>query len=243
MFDYQDYRNRYSQHVLFYEAGVDNRQQVYDAKVAIIGLGSIGIEAARLLAIAQVQLLRFIYWEETGHDPQEERSLTDAAACLSSGLTAVHELATANSSLAIEIVDGTGMHLPDLLQDIDLVLYADCSSERCRLLSESCRELHKSWIYAEAQGGAGMTANIIPGKTPCIGCIKTAVQFSDGGFRYAPTVTDLIARTMAQFQAIEALKILGASPSVSTEVFCFDVDQFSYTRHVARNEACSCCAP
>ena len=69
MFDYQDYRNRYSQHVLFYEAGVGNRQQVYDAKVAIIGLGSIGIEAARLLAIAQVQRLRFIYWEETGHGP------------------------------------------------------------------------------------------------------------------------------------------------------------------------------
>ena len=237
MFDYQDYRNQYSQHILFYEAGIDNRQRVYDGRVAILGLGSIGIEAARLLTIAQVQLLRFIYWEDTvGNSPQSSQE------CLPGGLPAVQELATANPSPAVEIVDGRGANLQDLLQDISLALYADHSDERCRLLSESCRVLRKPWIYAQACGGAGMTANIIPGKTPCISCIKKEVQFNNQGFQYAPTVTDLIARTMSQFQAIEALKILGDSENISTEVFCFDVDKFSYTRQVARNETCCGCA-
>ena len=65
-FDYQDYRNRYAQHVMFYEAGVSNREKVLNAKVAVIGLGGITLEAARLLAIARVGLLRFIHWKRTG---------------------------------------------------------------------------------------------------------------------------------------------------------------------------------
>jgi hypothetical protein len=43
-------------------------------------------------------------------------------------------------------------------------------------------------------------------------------------------------------QAIEALKILGESLSISTEVFCFDVDKFSYTRKITKDETCACCA-
>jgi len=68
VFDYQEYRSRSSQHISFYEAGVDDRQKVYEARVAVIDLGGIAIESSRLLAIAQVQLLRFLHWDTAADD-------------------------------------------------------------------------------------------------------------------------------------------------------------------------------
>jgi len=62
-----------------------------------------------------------------------------------------------------------------------------------------------------------------------------------GGIKYFPTVTDLIARTMSQVQTMEALKILGNSPNVSTDVFCFDVNKFGHILTIPRDEACSGC--
>ncbi|MGO9125252.1 MAG: hypothetical protein ACLPXM_08075 [Terriglobales bacterium] len=88
MFDYQEYRNRSSQHILFYEAGVDDRQRVYEARVAVIDLGGIAIESSRLRAIAQMQLLRFLHWGTAADD-----DLSGVAAgneqCLPRGMAAV----------------------------------------------------------------------------------------------------------------------------------------------------------
>ena len=245
MFNYQEYRDRYSQHVLFYEAGVDNRQKVYDARVAVVGLGSIGIEAARLLTIAQVQLLRFIHWESPAGAPgQAGGDDLPSPDCLPRGMAAVADLAAANPSCAFEIMEATNAEFQTLLRDIDLVLFSDNGGERHRLISETCRNLNKPWIYAEAHGGAGLTVNVIPGRTACIDCVKReweSVQPKDQGFVYASTVTDLIARTLSQVQAVEALRILGDSPNISLEAFCFDVDKFGHTLRVARNESCLSC--
>jgi len=245
VFDYQEYRDRYSQHILFYEAGVDDRQKVHNARVAVIGLGSIGIEASRLLAIAQVKLLRFIYWDEMSaddvpaikappHAPSQE--------CLPNGMAAVRELAAANPSLVFEVVNAAEIgRLQDLLQDINLVLYEDDNSERRALVSESCCQLHKPWIYAEAHGASGMTVNVLPGITACIDCVRSRIEANDKGLQYLPTVTDLIARTLSQVQAMEALRILGNSPNISAEAFCFDVDNFGHSLSIIRNEACPNC--
>jgi len=242
VFDYQEYRNRSSQHILFYEAGVDDRQKVYEARVAVIDLGGIAIESSRLLAIAQVQLLRFLHWDTAADD-----DLSGIAAgneqCLPRGMAAVRELAAANPSLVLEGLNAadTG-RLEDLLQDIDLVLYEESNRERRKLISDTCRKLRKPWIYVEARGGSGMVVNVIPGKTACIDCVKSKVEtLDDGGLKYVPTVTDLIARTMSQVQTMEALRILGNSPNVSTDVFCFDVNNFSHILTIPRDEACSGC--
>ena len=241
MFNYQEYRNKYSQHIMFYEAGVNDRQRVYNARVAVIGVGRIGIEAARLLTIAHVQLLRFIHWGEAATEGTTDHQ-APLQETLPSGMAAVQDLAAANPSLALELVDATEVaDFIDLLQDIDLVLYEDGDQGRCTLISDACRELKKPWIYAEARGGSGKAVNVIPGRTACIDCVRAGVQFDDKGLKYAPTVTDLIARIMSQVQAVEALKILGNSPNISGDVFCFDVDSFSHTLTIAKDEACPCC--
>ena len=151
-------------------------------------------------------------------------------------------LAEANPSIAVEIVNAAEYtSLEDLLQDIDLVLYENSDDQRCALVSEAGRKLKKTWIYAEARGGSGMTVSVIPGRTACIGCVKSKVESDDRGLKYAATVTDLIARTISQVQAMEALKILGESPGVSSEVYCFDVDRFGHTLMVAKDDACPFC--
>ncbi len=48
---------------MFYEAGVSNREKVFNARVAVIGLGGIALETTRLLTVAGVRLLRFVHWE------------------------------------------------------------------------------------------------------------------------------------------------------------------------------------
>jgi molybdopterin/thiamine biosynthesis adenylyltransferase len=241
VFDYQEYRNKYSQHIMFYEAGVADRQRVYNARVAVIGVGRIGIEASRLIAIAHVQLLRFIHWGEATTDGTMDNQVP-LQETLPSGMAAIQDLAAANPSIALELVDATAVaDFRDLLRDIDLVLYEDGDQDRCALISGTCRELKKPWIYAEARGGSGKAVNVIPGRTACIDCVKAKVQFDDKGLRYGPTVTDLIARIMSQVQAMEALKILGISSNISADVFCFDVDSVSHTLTIAKDEACPCC--
>jgi adenylyltransferase/sulfurtransferase len=241
-FDYQDYRNRYAQHVMFYEAGVSKREKVFGARVAIVGLGAIAIEAARLLAIAGVRLLRFIHWEPADAAAPDSGAQTNAAEYLPQGLGAVQALAEANPQLAVEVVDAAQFaNFEDLLRDVDLILYDNTDSRRCPLVSQTARRLKKPWLYAEARGGSGMTVNIIPGETACIDCVKSQLEVEAPGLNYAPTVTDLIARTISQVQAVEALKILGESPSVSREVYCFDVNRFGYTLTVTRNGTCPSC--
>ena len=137
MFNYQEYRNKYSQHIMFYEAGVNDRQRVYNARVAVIGVGRIGIEAARLLTIAHVQLLRFIHWGEAATEGTTDHQ-APLQETLPSGMAAVQDLAAANPSLALELVDATEVaDFIDLLQDIDLVLYEDGDQGRSRSLSQS----------------------------------------------------------------------------------------------------------
>ncbi len=243
-FDYQDYRNRYAQHVMFYEAGVSQREKVFSARVAIVGLGAIAIEAARLLAIAGVRLLRFIHWEAEPADTAAPDSGAQAGAAeyLPQGLGAVQALAEANPQLAVEVVEAAQFaNFADLLRDVDLILYDNTDSRRCTLVGETARRLEKPWLYAEARGGSGMTVSIIPGETACIDCVKSQLEAEAPGLNYAPTVTDLIARTVSQVQAMEALKILGESPSVSREVYCFDVNRFGYTLTVTRNGTCPSC--
>jgi adenylyltransferase/sulfurtransferase len=209
----------------------------------VAGLGSIGIEAARLLVIAQVQLLRFIHWGDTANASVEaDGGGVQSKDCLPSGIAAVRALAADNPSFAFEIVDATRIgEFQKVLQDIDLVMFSDRDAKQRQLISETCQFLKKPWIYAEANGGAGLTVNVIPGKTACIECVKRKLDFKDQGFAYTSTVTDLIARTLSQVQAVEALRILGKSPNISSEVFCFDVDQFGHSLYVAQNEECPSC--
>jgi molybdopterin/thiamine biosynthesis adenylyltransferase len=244
-FDYQDYRNRYAQHIMFYEAGVHNREKVFSARVAVIGLGGIALETTRLLTVAGVRLLRFIHWEaepagisgDSAYAPAEEAEL------LPRGIAAVETLVAANPSGA-EVVNAADVaDFQDLLRDVDLILYEDTDGDRqrCHLVEESARRLRKPWLYAEAHGGLGMTVLVIPGRTACIGCVKEKIKRDDGQLRYAATVTDLIARTISQVQAMEALKQLGESPSLSAEAYCFDVESFGRVLSVPKNDSCPMC--
>ena len=242
-FDYQDYRNRYSQHIMFYEAGVSNREKVFNARVAVIGLGGIALETTRLLTVAGVHLLRFVHWETepAGVAEADVHPQAEGVELLPRGMGALRELVEANPA-GVEVVNAADVaDFQDLLRDADLVLYENGDSERCRLVEETARRLKKPWIYAEAYGGSGMTVLVIPGRTACIGCVKERIKPDGGQLKYAATVTDLIARTISQVQAMEALKLLGDSPNLSTEAYCFDVESFGRTLTVARNDACPRC--
>ena len=246
MFDYMEYQNRSSQHILFYEAGVDDREKVYKARVGVIGLGGIALESSRLLAMAQIGLLRLVHWNAAADNEPGGIGASDqpkSPECLPRGMAAAQGLAAANPLLAFEVVDAAKSGgLEDLLEDIDLVLYEDTDREQRKRISDACRKLNKPWIYAEAHGGSGLVANVIPGKTACIDCVKSKVKpLGDGGLEYLPSVTDLIARTMSQVQAMEALRILGESPNVSPDVFCFDVDRFGHTLSIPKDQSCARC--
>jgi adenylyltransferase/sulfurtransferase len=241
-FDYQDYRNRYAQHIMFYEAGVSNREKVFNARVAVIGLGAITLEAARLLTVAGVRLLRFVYWEAETTAASDTLPQAEAAEYLPRGLGGVQALAEANPSVAVEVVNAAEVaDFDDLLRDADLVLYEDGDGARCREVAESAAKLKVTWIYAQAHGGSGMTVSVIPGQTACIGCIKSKTQSEGPQLSYAANVTDLIARTISQVQAMEALKLLGESPNISTDVYRFDVDNFGQTLNVTKDQACPTC--
>ncbi len=241
--------NRYSRQTVFPPIGVEGQQKLFDARVAIIGVGALGTVIANNLCRSGVGFLRIIdrdYVEWSNLQRQTLYQEQDAAEQLPKAVAAYQHLSKVNSEIVIEPVvdDVNSSNIENLIKDVDLVLDGSDNLEVRFLINEACHKYKIPWIYGGAIGSTGMTMNIIPGEGPCFRCLCPS-DSEAGSTETCSTagVLNMLTGVIASIESAEAIKILIGSPDVRKDVFFIDLWDFStQVIEIPKDKDCPTCA-
>ncbi len=208
---------RYSRQVLFSGIGAEGQRKLAQSRVALVGCGATGSALASLLARAGVGNLRIIdrdYVEPSNLQRQALFDEADAAESLPKAIAAARKIATFNSQINVEshVADLTPSNVTGLLSGSHLVLDGTDNFETRYLINDFAVSASLPWIYTAAVGSYGLTMNILPGKTACLGCIfpeppRGAVETCE-----TSGILNTAVNLAASISATEALKFLTRGP-------------------------------
>jgi molybdopterin/thiamine biosynthesis adenylyltransferase len=220
---------RYSRQVLFRGIGAEGQRRLTAARIAIVGCGATGSALASLLARAGVGTIRIIdrdYVEPSNLQRQTLFDEADAAESLPKAIAAARKIAAFNSAIVIEphVADLTPANIVSLLEDAELILDGTDNFETRYLINDFAVKNSIPWIYTAAVGSYGVTLNVLPGKTACLGCIFS--EPPQGTFETCETagILNSAVNLAASVAATEAIKLLvGADESLRRTLLSFDV--------------------
>jgi adenylyltransferase/sulfurtransferase len=208
---------RYSRQTLFHGIGVQGQRRLASGRVAIVGCGATGSALAGLLARAGVGKLRIIdrdYVELSNLQRQSLFDEKDALESLPKAIAAARKIASFNSAIAVEpeVHDLTPANIEGLLEGMDLILDGTDNFETRYLLNDYAVKQSIPWIYSAAVGSYGVTMNILPAKTACLGCI-----FPDSPRGIVETcetsgILNSAVNAVASIAVTEVFKLLVAGP-------------------------------
>ncbi len=220
---------RYSRQVLFRGIGAEGQRRLATARVAIVGCGATGSALASLLARAGVGSLRIIdrdYVEPSNLQRQSLFDENDAAESVPKALAAARKIATFNSEIVVEpqVADLTPANVGSLLANSDLVLDGTDNFETRYLVNDYAVQQGLPWIYAAAVGSYGVTMDILPGETACLGCVFPAPPRGVVETCDTSGILNSAVNLVASIEATEALKLLvGARDRLRRTLLSFDV--------------------
>lgn len=209
-------------------------------RVAIVGVGTIGTAAARLLArtgIGTFTLIDHDIVEETNLRRQtlyDERDIAKPKC-----LVAAEKLQQINEAAKIIPIPinltAENVHLVNA----DLVLDCTDNLETRFIIGEYCKRMRIPWVHAAAAGSIGAVLPITD--TYCFNCIyrnaKHGVTCEDGAISIAA------AWFAASLQVTEALRILLGNMHTQA-LIRFDLSQNSFdVFNVRQNPSCRLCYP
>jgi molybdopterin/thiamine biosynthesis adenylyltransferase len=208
---------RYSRQTLFHGIGGEGQRRLASGRVAIVGCGATGSALAGLLARAGVGTLRIVdrdYVEASNLQRQSLFDEKDALESLPKAIAAARKIASFNSEIAVEaeVHDLTPANIEGLLEGMDLILDGTDNFETRYLLNDYAVKQSIPWIYSAAVGSYGVTMNILPAKTACLGCI-----FPDSPRGIVETcetsgILNSAVNAVASIAVTEVLKLLVAGP-------------------------------
>jgi adenylyltransferase/sulfurtransferase len=136
-------------------------------------------------------------------------------------------LSKINSSIIVEpaVADVTPANICALADDVDLIVDGTDNFETRYLLNDYAVANHKPWVFGGCVGAEGQVLAILPGDTPCLGCLipepppaETQPTCETAG------VIGPIVNVVASLQTAEALKILsGRRDAVNRKLTMIDV--------------------
>jgi molybdopterin/thiamine biosynthesis adenylyltransferase len=220
---------RYSRQVLFRGIGIAGQRRLTAARITIAGCGATGSALASLLARAGVGTIRVIdrdYVETSNLQRQSLFDEADAAQSMPKAMAAARKIAAFNSQVVIEpqVADLTPANIGVLFEGAQLILDGTDNFETRYLINDFAVKNSLPWIYTAAVGSYGVTLNVLPGQTACLGCI-----FSDppqGGLETCETagILNSAVNLAASIAAAEAVKLLvGANDRLRRTLLSFDV--------------------
>jgi len=205
---------RYSRQILLPNWDIDAQYRLKAARVLLIGMGGLGCPAAQLLTRAGVGFLRLVDGD-TVDDSNLQRQLLFSAEQLGQPKVqaAKHTLSQISPWVSIDArhLMATADHLPELLQNIDLVLDGSDNFATRDAVNAACVAAQVPLLSAAAIGFEGQMTLILP-DGPCYRCLfpdapDDARRCADSGVLATTT------GTMGAMQAHAALLYLGLGQS------------------------------
>lgn len=222
---------KYSRQTLFAPLGEEGQRRLLSSRAVIVGCGALGSFHAGALARAGVGELVLIdrdYVEESNLQRQWLYDEPDAREGLPKAIAAERKLRAANSEISVTgiVSDVDAANVERLIEGADVILDGSDNFAVRYLVNEAAVKHSIPWIYGAAVGSYGVTATIVPGRTPCLACL---LPDAPGGA--LPTcdtagILNVAASAVASFQAADALKILsGRLDAVEPRLLTLDVWQ------------------
>ena len=244
--------SRYHRQSLLPQIGEEGQGKLAAARVLIIGCGALGTVVADQLARAGTGHLRIAdrdIVELTNLQRQVLFDEEDARRELPKAIAAARRLGKVNSSITIEslVVDVHPQNIEELMAGVDLVIDGTDNVETRYLINDAAVKLNQPWIYGACVGMEGRAMAIVPGQTPCLGCIFPEPP----GAGELPTcdtagVLGAASAIVGAYQSALAIRLLVAGATqVASELLVIDVWQGRFKTLAtkdARREDCPACA-
>ncbi|RNB87104.1 thiazole biosynthesis adenylyltransferase ThiF [Brevibacillus fluminis] len=240
---------RYSRQELFTPIGTAGQSLLGQKHVLIIGAGALGTGSAESLVRAGVGTLTIVdrdYVEWSNLQRQQLYSEDDAAKRLPKAVAAQKRLNQLNSDVRVNalVMDVTTAEIHTLLAGVDLIVDATDNFDTRMLLNDAAQKYGKPWIYGACVGSYGITFTIVPGRTPCLGCLMEQVPLNGPTCDTAGIIAPAVQMVVA-YQVAEALKILvGDHHSLHGKLISFNLWTNEYAGlHVnaLKREDCPSC--
>ena len=221
---------RYHRQVIFEPFGEQGQQRLAESRVLICGSGALGGSVATILARAGVGFVRLLDADTVSLGNLHRQFLfneSDADLKLPKVIAAARTLQEANSSVTIDPVCQrlTSENGCDLVADVDLLIDGTDNFPSRFLLNDLALTSGKPLVSGGVSGTSGQVLTVIPGQTPCLGCVFNPILVSaDSNSGTAFPVLSPIVQVISAIQSMEAIKILsGNIGRVSRTMYTFDL--------------------
>ena len=224
--------------------GPHGQEALARAKVFVAGVGGLGSAAAFYLAAAGVGTLRLC-----DHDRVSRSNLNRQILHTTEDLdrpkvdSAVHALTALNPEIRIEprqekMDEST---LPDLLQDMDLIVDATDNYPTRRLLNRAALASKLPLIFGGVDSLDGMAAVFLPRQGPCFECIFPEPASPKDQIPVLGTSPGIIG----SIQALEAVKLItGVGWPLTHRLLRFTGAEAAFrTTQLSANPDCPACSP
>ena len=223
---------RYIRQIRFPPLGEEGQRRLASARALVCGCGALGSVIANTLVRAGVGAVRIVdrdFVELSNLARQTLFDEADAAAGLPKAVAAAEKLRRINSSVEIEpvVADVNHANIERFCEGVDVILDGTDNFETRFLINDAAVKLRLPWIYGGCVGAEGQTMTIIPGETPCLGCLMETCP-PPGSTPTCDTAGILgpIVGVIASIEAIEAIKILsGNRDAISRQLTIVDLWQ------------------
>jgi molybdopterin/thiamine biosynthesis adenylyltransferase len=244
----EKFEERYSRQILFRGIGVEGQRGLAAGRVAIVGCGATGSALASLLARSGVGFLRIVdrdYVEASNLQRQSLFDEKDAAESLPKAIAAARKISAFNSEIVVEarVEDAVPANINALLEDIDVVLDGTDNFETRYLVNDFAVRNSVPWIYSAAVGSYGVTLNVLPGKTACLGCIFPDTPRGMVETCETSGILNSAVNVVAAIAATEAMKLLiggSAADQLRKTLWSFDVWTNQHAEISAANPRAGC---
>lgn len=213
---------RYSRQMRYAPLGVVGQQRLADARVLVCGCGALGSAIANTLVRAGVGMVRIVdrdFLELSNLQRQVLYDEADVAAGLPKAIAAANKLRGINSQVTVDAVvaDVTHKNIAALAGDVDAILDGTDNFEVRFLLNDFALDRGLPWVYGGVIGAEGQSMTILPGQTPCLGCL-VAEPPPPGTTPTCDTagILGTVVNLIASIQATEGLKILSGHPEATS---------------------------
>ncbi len=209
-------RPRYSRQELLSVIGRSGQRALRNSTAVVVGLGALGSTVAGLLSRAGVGTLRLVDRDLVELSNLQRQCLydeSDAEEGVPKAVAAADHLSMVNSEVTYEVLveDVNSSSVEAVVRGATVVVDGLDNFYTRALLNQACVKLGVPWVHGACIATHGMVLTVIPGKTPCYGCLVP-----DADRRVSPFTCDTVgvfgptASIVGSLEASEALKILTA---------------------------------